>query len=981
MKFLEELADEFIKRYPGGSDDVTYVFPNRRAGLFFRKYLSERVTGPIWSPRVMSIEEFIVAHATLKKSEKLDLVYELYQVFRKLLKSEESFESFYYWGTVLLADFDELDKFLIDPKTLFKNLAHVKAIEADISYLQEEQRQLIMDFWRSFEPIRSSEQKGFLALWTNLAGIYSNFCSTLLSKGLAYDGLIYKQVIDGLTKKSIQPIASKTIFAGFNALSVAEEKIISWYVEHGSGKVSWDIDDYYFSDPKQEAGRFLREIQDKNTVLRQTFRKEYPNRFNDPKRTISVINVVTDTGQAQQIPHILSSLGSLFDENTAVVLPSNELLIPTLYALPDTVEKLNITMGYPLALSPVFGLLQSLIDLAESGRGKTVSYYKHVLNVLRHPLVHSCLSSEDQGSIGDFLKGNQLWVSSEKLQLSNKELEEALFRNVDKGLFPYLLDILAFLGAQETEAVQKEFIYHFYRLLQQFRQFTESRKLVLSAAAFRKLFRLMVQQERLPFEGEPLDGLQILGIMETRNLDFDNVIVLSASEDFLPPSPRNTSFVPYSIRKAYGLPVAEHQNSMYAYIFYRLLQRAKNVFLVFNSSEADGQGGEASRYIRQLQRESGIQFSFKNIAPEVNVHEPSPIIVRKNTAIIQKLMQFTDLSGYRDFATHVDTNSQENPSNWREFATRADTQPNAEKSYKLTPSALNTYLDCKLKFYFRYIKELKEQDEVAEEVDPMVFGNIFHKVMENLYRRHDVDGQRVITVEAITKLISFLPSELDTAFANQFGAEAKGYIYEGQFLLAREIVQKMALKVLEFDKTQAPFEILGIEANESKGMSWTVPIKYEGREIQVGIKGIIDRIEQKDGCIRIVDYKTGKDALDFESINSLFDTTITTRKKAVFQTIFYGWIYYRAFLSGSNAPLQARLFNIRELFNEGFSPMIRLKEGRSSSEVTDIRVLFEDFESQLKTLLEEIFNIEDSFTQTDKKMRCEICPYSGICSR
>ncbi len=948
MKFLEELADDFINRYPSSGDEVTYVFPNRRAGLFFRKYLAERVANPIWSPRVMSIEEFIVAHSSLKKSEKLELVYELYQVFRKILKSEESFDSFYYWGTVLLGDFDELDKFLVDPEELFKNLAHVKAIEADISYLQEDQRKLIMEFWRSFEPLQSSEQKGFLALWTNLPGIYSGFCSALLSKGLAYDGLIYKQVVDGLTNKSILPIAPKTIFAGFNALSVSEEKIMSWYVEHGSGEVFWDIDDYYFSDSKQEAGRFLREIQSTNPTLRQTFRKEYPNRLNDNQRTISVINVATDTGQAQQLPEILMSLGGAFDENTAVVLPTNELLIPTLYALPDTVEKLNITMGYPLALSPVFGLLQALIDLAESGTGKTVSYYKHVLNVLRHPLVHSYLTASDQEIVNHLLKDNQLWVSSENLQLSNKELEEVLFRNKDKGLFSHLLDILAFLGSHEQDTTEKEFFYHFYRLLQQFQQFTESRKLVLSAAAFSKLFRLMAQQERLPFEGEPLDGLQILGILETRNLDFDNVIVLSASEDNLPPAPRNTSFVPYSIRKAYGLPVIEHQNSMYAYIFYRLLQRAKNVFLIFNSSEADGQAGEASRYIRQLQRESGIQFSYQHIAPEVTLHDPSPIIVPKNTQIFQKLMRYASSDDHRN---------------------------------KLTPSALNTYLDCKLKFYFRYVKGLKEQEEVAEEVDPMVFGNIFHKVMENLYSRHDIDGHRLITGTTIKNLIALMPSELDKAFANQFGAAAQGYTYEGQFLLAREIVEKMALKVLEVDMKQAPFEILGIEANENKGMFWTVPLMCDGKEIQVGIKGIIDRIEQKDGCIRIVDYKTGKDALDFDGISSLFDTSKTNRKKAVFQTIFYGWIYYKAFLRGNNSPLQARLFNIRELFNEDFSPLIKMKDGRTPAEVIDIRVLFDDFEGHLKTLLEEIFDISDSFTQTDDKKRCEICPYRGICSR
>ncbi len=948
MKFLEELANDFISRFPEGSEHIRYVFPNRRAGLFFRKYISGRVTKPIWSPKIMGIEEFIYSHSSLRQAEKLDLVFDLYLAFKKVLKTNESFDTFFYWGNVLINDFNELDKFLIEPAEMFRNLAHLKTIEADISYLQEEQRNLIAEFWRSFGDHISDEQKGFLALWTHLPLIYHEFRTAILAKEVAYDGLVYRQVAESPVLESILTDGEKVIFAGFNALSASEEKIISRYVSQGKGEVFWDADDYYLLDRKQEAGRFLREMKETNPVLRATFKSEYANRFRDGAINISVIDVASETGQAQQAADIIRTMQNAPDENTAIVLPNSELLLPVLYALPESVEKLNITMGYPLSSSIAYGLIQELLDLQEKSTGKDVYFYRHVLALLNHPIVSPHLNEPLRDLSGTIIHGNILWISSQQLHTGNV-LGDLIFRKAENSLSEYIIDILALLISSERDPVQQEFLNHFYRLIQHLQGFIEKNNLTFSPPVFRKMFRLLVKQDRLPFDGEPLDGLQILGILETRNIDFDNVILLSATEDSIPPASKNMSFIPHSIRRVYGLPVAEQQDAIYAYLFYRLLQRATNVCIIYNSSEVDGSSGEASRFIRQLKRESSIAISFQSVSPDVTLNDPVPITIAKTDQMISKLHEYTSRGDFRK---------------------------------KFAPSALNTYLDCSLKFYFKYIKGLYEPDEMTDEVDAMVFGNIFHKTMENLYSRYDVDGNRVVSSAAMATLEKELSGEIDRAFAIQFGSEGRHFAFEGQFLLARRIIEKMARKVLELDKEQVPFEILGVEANESKGMVWNVPVDIGNETIQVGLKGVIDRIERKNNAIRIVDYKTGKDESKFDSVEELFDPKKTQRRKAVFQTLLYGLIFNHSLAADASLPLQASLYNMRDVFRNNFSPLIKQKgDGRGHNDLADIRPVFDEFTLHLQRLLAEIFNREMAFTQTDNKNNCKYCPYNGICRR
>jgi len=943
MKFLEEIAELIISRYSDQSGEITIVFPNRRAGLFFQKYLSARISKPIWSPKILGIEDFIKSLSTLKSADKLELIFDLYQVFKQSTKSKETFDNFFFWGNIMLQDFDELDKFLVDPTLLFKNLAYIKDLENSIDYLQEEQKQLIKDFWKNFQDKLSSHKEGFLGVWDKLLPTYQQFQKRLYEKGIGYNGMIYRDVAHELKIKQCDPEVDRVIFAGFNALSKSEESIISWFVEEGRGEVYWDADDYYFKDSKQEAGRYLREMKFQNQILRGSFKESYGNAFIDSNKTIEVISVASDVGQAQHVSTILNSNKIAYDERTALILPNNELLFPLLHALPEGVENLNITMGYPLSSSPIFGFLETLIDLQLRAESKSVFHFRSVLTLFRHPVLAMVKDDVILKFEKEIVKNNSIWISKRRFSRGH-EVMDLLFSDPELHLAGYLMDIVSYLAEKNHDDVEREFFFRFYTLLSKLNEFIQSRKVDLSKAAFQKLFRQMVQAERLPFEGEPLLGLQVMGILETRNLDFDTIIVLSMNETLIPPAPKNTSFIPYSIRKVFQLPVVDHQDAIYAYVFYRLVQRANNIFFLYNSTEETGKSGELSRFVRQLEQESNLKIVHKTISSEVTLEEARIISIEKSDEIINSLLDFSSKQNYRK---------------------------------RLTPTALNTYLECSLRFYLRYVLQLYEQEDISEDVDAMVFGNILHHVMEQLYLPFDTDGKRTVTATAIAELERNVDIEIEREFAKHFGSEEKRFNFEGQNILAREIIRKMVLKVLDYDKTRVPFDILGLEADESKGYVLNLDIERDNDQLQIGIKGIIDRIELKEKGVRIIDYKTGKDKKNFIDVDSLFDRENKNRNKAVFQTMIYGLLYSKSTTAQEELPIQASLFNIRELFTSNFSPLIEFNR----REVRDIRIHLVEFEKELQGLLEEIFNRDFNFSQTKHVEKCRYCPYIGICNR
>ncbi|HBH23694.1 MAG TPA: hypothetical protein DDY13_09755 [Cytophagales bacterium] len=953
MTFLEKVTSYVLKHYQGQTPQLCVVFPNKRAGLFFKKQLSKATIRPIWAPQVLNIREFIQAHTVLNPADRLILIYELYRVFKEYQKSKESFDSFFYWGETLLKDFDDLDKFMVDHRVLFRNLAQIKDLDQLFDYLDEAQKELIKSFWASFGEKLSKHQQDYLQLWNHLPDIYENYQAVLQEKNIGYEGLIHRQVASSLNDANFKSPFKNVIFAGFNALSVAEEKIISWYISEKKARILWDADKYYLEDDKQEAGRFLRELRNK-PVLRPGFEsEEFENSFKKPK-SVQVHSAPLDTGQIQVLAQLLKKEGVL-DERTAIVLPDERLLIPLLHALPDRLENSNITMGYPVRASQSYSFIENLLEVHMQKKqqgNKTLFYHRSLSALLSHPFIYSRLYDkvhEILKKVGDlnlvFVEVSEWIKDSPFLQLL------LIFPDRQDAVIETMQEILKFcVDPEEEQSLESEFIFQFISLLNQLKDFLNQSEINLDNKAFLKLFRQLTHGLRLPFEGEPLRGLQIMGLLETRNLDFDNVYLLSANEGLLPPSNTQVSFVPYNLRKAYGMNTMEHLDAIYAYLFYRLVQRAENVHIIHNNIDTNTKKGEVSRFVQQLEWESQFSFSRKTYTNQVALPAAHKITIPKNERVMERLWRYTS--------------KVENPKT-------------------LSPSALNTYLDCPLRFYFRYVINLYEQEKVEEDIDARVLGNLLHLTMEYLYMPYVEKPSASITKVDFQNLKKELPKAIDQAFEKHFhiGKEDK-IAYAGQNVLAHSVIEKMAKQVLEEDEKYAPFNILGIEVGPKKGYELSIRLFEKTKNnINVRIGGIIDRIDQKDGTVRILDYKTGSDNKDFDSIEGLFDPENKNRNKAAMQTFLYGLIFRNKPGDDYNT-LFAGLYNIKELYSHNFDVRLKHKRGRHDwNYVDNMLPYFPAFEQSLQQFLEKIFDPDGTFPQTDDQDKCTYCPYSGICNR
>ncbi len=965
MKFLEEIAKEILDMKDVRLDRLTVVFPNRRAGLFFQKYLAAGIEKPIWSPQVMNIVDFIKSMTNLLVPDRMNLVYELYKTFTQSAGSKEPFDNFYFWGETLLRDFDEMDKFLVDPAPLFSNLADIKDIEQVIAYLTDEQQKLIRSFWGTFDKSRSKQQKDFLSVWNILHQVYDNFRTNLENKALAYDGMIYRKVAEEMQAGSYEDPYQTVVFAGFNALSPAEETIITWYVQHTNAQIFWDADDYYLKDSGQEAGHFMREIQASNDVLSNTFKKSYGNRFKVPEgKKITLIGTPLKTGQAQVASGLLDKLkhetGNEFsEEQTALILPDEQLLFPVLNALPESIDKVNITMGFPLKHSLVYGFVENLIELQMTKADKGhVFHYKPVLALLQHPFITYLEINHVKAVIENIKSFNKIYVSAEEIARNHELLTQVFIAQKDvQTMIEYIRHLLIKLSETDPGPLQQEFLIHYYTLFNKLNDFITTTNLLLNEQSFLKLFRQLLLIYKLPFEGEPLEGLQVMGAMETRNLDFNHVIVFSVNDGVLPPARPAASFIPYGLRRAFNLPVFDDQQSMYAYLFYRMIQRAKHVYLIYDTTDNNGLSGDISRFVKQMEFElkTNLQIDHKIISPPVPAYPERNLTITRNREMIRRLDRYTD--------------------------------QNQEGDKWLTPSALNTYQECNLRFYYRYILGLDEQEEVQEDMDPILFGQIFHSVMELAYAGYNRDGNRLVQATDVKQI----QNELDTITEQAFmlylnkGKHEEKFVFSGQHIIIREIVKKMAAKVLDYDSKYAPFEILGLEVDPNKQNRMFLAINRDNQKINVRIGGIIDRIDKRGDVIRILDYKTGMDKRFFSDIDSLFymgEKNNSSRNKAAFQTFLYSLIYKHA-VPVFNGKIEAGIVCVRELYQKDFHYLLKGHPdgGNKSYLIDDLVPHLQSFEHKLQELLEEIFSFDGYFYQTEDVKKCRFCPFKELCRR
>ena len=961
--FLYQVATLFYQQYGAEIHRLAFIFPNRRAGLFFQKYLSEISEKPLFSPSILTINDLFMQLSGKHPADKIQMLFRLYELYKQRSGSSESFDEFIYWGEMLLNDFDDIDKYMVDARMLFRNVSDLKSLDDDFNYLSPEQVQAIRSFWSSFYPKGDSpNQQHFLELWEILYDLYAGLRTSLAKDGCGYDGMIFREVVEQLEKEPMSDFPfDQVVFVGLNALSVSEERLLLALQKKGVADFYWDYVGPWVTDPDNKASFFLG----RNLRL-------FPSRMPLPatgpvQAEIRVMGVPSAIGQAKQVYPILRVLADeqqLTDESalrTAIVLPDEHLLVPVLNAIPEAIQHINVTMGYPLAGTPVAALMEYILTLQKNIRyidRVPVFYFRDVLPILNHQYVMAAAPEEVSQLVKDMTAGNRIYVHA--ADLNRHELLSILFTPVQntEELSDYLIHVLEALNAclrnnrpnsddeemisnstQTTADIEQEFIFHYFATVNRMKEVMREAKIEMRLDTYFRLLKRMTDLITIPFEGEPLSGLQVMGVLETRALDFDRLIILSMNEGIFPLKKAANSFIPYNLRRGFGLPTYEHQDSVWAYHFYRLIRRAKQVTLLYDTRTTGLQTGEVSRFVHQLRYHYQYPLIDELVVYDVASSAVPPISVQK-TAEVEKLLSDFLSSGPR----------------------------------ALSASAINTYLDCPLKFYFSVLEQIQEEDEITETVERDVFGSILHKVMEDLYAPFKGKLVTVDLLKLLRKDQPLLTGTIARAFAELFFKSPVVRPLEGENFLTGEMIRKYAEKILEQDARFTPFHYIESE----KKVRATITLS-DKRVVQ--LKGFIDRVDSLDRVLRIVDYKTGSGKLEFESVEGLFDKEAKDRPKAVMQVFLYAWMYQQL-PEYTGMPIQPAIYYLRTLFQRSFDPVVEQKKGRGKADkVNSFQDFASDFEDKLRQCLDEIFNLDIPFTQTETGKACAYCSFRGLCGK
>ncbi|WP_291786474.1 PD-(D/E)XK nuclease family protein [Cecembia sp.] len=949
--FLRNTAQDILKKHET-LQDIVIVLPNRRAGLFFRQHLGSLIQTPIWMPEIKTIEDVFYQLAGQRPADNLSLIFELYQVYQNLNKEAESFDRFYFWGEMILKDFNDLDQFMADAGKLYHHLTEIKTLESDLSFLSESQVAMIRQFWNSFERQDRKHQEKFLKFWQILGPLYKQFQSALQVSGLAYSGMLYRKVASGLD--TLTKPEKMHVFVGFNAFTGTEELLIKHFITEYGADIYWDIDTYYLDDKIQEAGMFFREYQN-DKIFGPTFPKVIPDQIASHQAKIQTYATPLKSNQANLVGAILESIGPEENwEETVVILPDEQMLFPILHVLPSSISKVNVTMGYPIRNAPVYAFLEAVLEMQrylKIEEGKVLFYHKQVKNLLASSYLNGVNPEFAKEILKQIQEQNMLYVPMSQLQ-SGGELHALVFCKVKSSqLFQFLTDLIKVLaGRLEEEPLQRSYLFQCYKQLNRIGEVLQGQDIQSLDLEFMiRLFRQIFREIKLPFEGEPLQGLQIMGVLESRNLDFKRVIVCNMNEESFPPSAGLNSMIPFNIRRAFGLPVQEQNDAIYAYTFYRLLHRAEEVHMIYITASDQGKAGEKSRYIQQMTVEMGIENEEQVVFVPIDLKGTGPISIHKKRDVLFSLERY-----------------------------KVSNDGTSQTSF--SPSAINVYIDCRLKFYLKYIAGLNEKEEVKEEVDAAVFGNIAHYSMQYLYEgfieRKNRKTLNPEDFEDLEKNWIYPAIEKGVRKFYNLGAE-KDTRLNGQIAIVRDVLHGYIVRLLEIDQSASPFQILSMEKEHQAIFGVEAPYG----DFKVSLKGYIDRVDLQNESIRLIDYKSGADKKDFSKIDDLFEPAIKNRNKAAMQTLFYGLLYSSMHPENIN-PLKPALFNFKEVFQDDFNPYLQQGESRKPKvEVNDYNDYKVDFESHLSAKLVELFDPKIPFDQTDDLDKCKICPYIDICGR
>ena len=962
--FLQLVAQDLYQKIGNDLSRVAIVFPNKRASLFFNEYLAMQSDRPIWSPAYVSISELFRQLSPWKSGDPIRLVCELYKVFREETRSEETLDDFYFWGELLISDFDDVDKNLVDADRLFSNLQDLKNIMDDYDFLDSEQEEAIRQFFQNFSIERRTQLKEkFISLWDKLGDIYHHYRRNLEELGIAYEGMMYRYVMEELQSDKLK--YEHYVFVGFNVLNKVETKFFERLREAGKALFYWDYDVFYTRLPRENTPPYTHEAGE--FILRnlKIFPNELPEAVFDTLRkpkNVRFISAPTENAQARYLPEWIRSVTKrdlpetpVKEKENAVVLCNEALLLPVLHSIPHEVKNVNITMGFPLAQTPVYSFVSALIELQTTGYRRDTGRYQYeaVQSVLKHPYTRQ-LSTSAESLEKQLTRDNRFFPLPSELK-QDVFLEQMFTPKTGiSALCQYLTDMLrevAVLYRQEQETddifnqLYRESLFKSYTLINRLLNLIDNGELNIQIDTLRRLLCRLLATSNIPFHGEPAIGMQVMGVLETRNLDFRNLIMLSLNEGQLPKAGGDSSFIPYNLRKAFGMTTIEHKNAVYAYYFYRLIQRAENVTLLYNTASEGLNRGEMSRFMLQFLVESPHSISREYLEAGQSPQSGREIRVEKTPEIITRMYERYDV--------------------------------NRHPKSLFSPSALNTYLDCRLKFYYRYVAGLKAPDEVSAEIDSALFGTIFHRAAELVYKDLTANGKEIRKddLEQVLRNDIKLQNYVDIAFKEEFFhvALTEKPEYNGTQLINAKVITSYLRQLLRNDLQYAPFFMEGME----KKVTEIIEIETSQGKLALNIGGTIDRIDSKDDTVRIVDYKTGGSPKTPENIKQLF-TPADGRPNYIFQTFLYASIMCRK----QSLKVAPSLLYIHRAASETYSPVIEMGEARQPKIPVNNFAFYEDeFRERLQTLLQEIYNPEEAFTQTEDTKKCEFCDFRELCRR
>jgi CRISPR/Cas system-associated exonuclease Cas4 (RecB family) len=953
--FLRLVAKDLVARFGNRLAGTIVVFPSRRARLFFNNYLYREVGSPLWAPQYATIEELFENHSVYRNADTIQLTGDLYQSYIEVynakseIPSTETLDEFFFFGEILLNDFDDIDKNLVNARSLFGNLRDLDRMKDDFSHLSEAQLESISRHFGKVFKDDSPLKTAFWSIWNILGDVYQTFREKLKKQGIAYQGMLMRDVIEN---ESLEFSGEQYVFVGFNVLNKCEENLFK-RLKH-KALFYWDYDDYYLN---HEAGRYIAEnIRKFGSALGD---EVVFNSFLNKEKEITFLASSSESGQSGIIPSWLDSLNhspGYAAPDSAIVLCNEDILPVVMHTISsEKVENVNITMGFPITQTPVADFLQILAELQTKGiANPNAFHYKYVLQALRHP--YTQIIFPEAKKIEQNINQNNIFFPDN--QFLNNDL---LFTHTHDatGLGKYLLNIIESLGkAYKAEAsfrdiydgLYQESVFRAYQVLNRLYGLLLSGEWTLEKPTFLRLLRRLLSATQVPFHGEPVKGLQIMGVLETRTLDFKNLLLLSVNEGFMPGSSNENTFIPQFLRSHLGLNTIEHQDSIYAYYFYRLLQRAEKITLVYNTDKTQTGKAEMSRFLLQMLVDPRLNIRRYTLQSTVKPMEAQPVIVPKTDEIIRLIKEKYDFN----------------------------TNPGARS---LTPSNLNIFIDCSLRFYLQKIKGYETPDELSGEVDSSVFGTIFHRAAEFLYREvSGTQGKTPVSPFVVQKerLDIYLQSDsnhkirrfVSKAFEEIYfkGKTMDESQYNGEQLINFRVICKMLERLIEFDRRKAPFTILGLEWQNYDF------IELPDESVKLKIGGIIDRLEEQNGKLLILDYKTGGSGKTYKTLEDLI-TEKDKRASHIFQTFVYASVLIRK--KTFELPVVPALLYMQDAGRENFSPVVEYEK----EPIEDFRNLNEKFEALYIQKISDLFNRDIPFRQTAFESNCVYCEFRELCNR